>query len=1577
MMKKIIATVLSVTMLLSIAPLTSIYAVDTTEASREALEDVMAETRPLLYEEHTEQTAKYLYDRYQRAEAAVYNRYATEEEITNVTNELRNAISLLAEMKGSERNPLLSFDGITEADLGNMKESVGSLVIDKENKPESAAQSIVITAEGKKAVYSNGDGKDGIIGTSPFGVDMQFTDGLRLWIKVDAAATLSVTIGRRSAETTYYFTADEIPVEGEGYITIPYYYFYSENEAEMELTGVMNYIRIEANGADTLAIADLHAYAEIIEEIAESTYTEEKITSRGDIEDNAFYKIIEESSYEKGTPMAVSLVEDMTNLKIALEENKQGDRAQLWQLSPDPSDNGTYRIINKSTGDFLCINEADQLVYQQVDYNNPGQEFSITITRGLASIQVRNRGKLTAAGNSVKATVSNTFKKFVLLKVSENAYTESWADEFDAPQINRDIWNVDFAYFFGGGNGCLYIDSDELNYQKDGEIYMKSSMKDYNGYQASGSQLKSNGKFAMSYGKIEFRGKFDSGVGMWPSLWLMPVDSMNMARSEIDILEIPVRPAEYVTAGDKLFSEHYGTLHWTSDDGKIQEAKAVHFQNKNNVPWGDEYHTWGAEIDKDQIRMYVDGMLYHTLNFDKDGMWYAFADIPRYIIISPGGMQGDGSCVADPNLEYNDITMRLDYIRTWVPTNEATDTTPDFTIDESSLEPSSVQYLAKNYNDYMNSMPIAISPDGKEGVLADQSGFLAIFDPTTNKLIKSVSTGAYNGFLSVAYSDDGSKLAVGTMQGSVLIYDTSDYTKTPIKIHNGATIHYDVLFTNDGKYLITGGFNGGAQAVQNPIDGSTTKHHYFRVFDANTGTLVKEIYLGSDPLSFDLSPNGELLAVTTTSKGIFLYNTSDWSEYASFTTNHSYTISHCEFTSDGKYLGSSDIYGNVNIWDVEGKKLSSSLETVSESSVRKFAFSPDGKYIVTTSNDTAARLYEVASGRCISLLGGFSALVREVEFSPDGKYIVAASLDHTMKLFTSDGTYIKTLLQKDELISEGHIVSNLAFTPDSKYVFCVDASKADAINRWELPEGVDKTALKAAIEGYGTADEKLEEAKKVYSLKYATAKMVYEATLALTDGEREPSFRMVTISADDYSYADKINVNLNGWVYIKAEVSDMVDSVEMLITDSVDYSTKRIPVTNELKLGEGESTDGYTEWIIRTYFENIGKYSIQFVDSVSGSKSEEVMAKVAPVYTTRDFGYVVTEEETVTINSVITTTPDIYIPDYIDGYPVTEIAPYTFNAYGKTISNMTLRLPSTLKAIREYAFYECASLKKLVLPEGLETIEKYAFSRCLSLEEIEIPNSVTTIQSDAFYYTRGTNYIKVGNGLSAFEYGIFFRTYGNRTYIFEEGIEKVETRLNYAAPLLERIYLPESITAFSSLVFGDMRNIVTVYGIPGSYAETFAAKNPSKYTFVALADPVISGIDDKAEYDLYTVEGEIAATWDHGHIAYLNGERYVAGTPITEAGEYTLKVINGYDEYTTEITFTVVDTTPPPYKLGEMDGDGEITVADALAILRIVAKLAEPVGNQALAADCDLDGEITVADALAVLRYVAKLTDSL
>ena len=61
---------------------------------------------------------------------------------------------------------------------------------------------------------------------------------------------------------------------------------------------------------------------------------------------------------------------------------------------------------------------------------------------------------------------------------------------------------------------------------------------------------------------------------------------------------------------------------------------------------------------------------------------------------------------------------------------------------------------------------------------------------------------------------------------------------------------------------------------------------------------------------------------------------------------------------------------------------------------------------------------------------------------------------------------------------------------------------------------------------------------------------------------------------------------------------------------------------------------------------------------------------------------------------------------------------------------------------------------------------------------------------------------------------------------------------------------------------------------------------------------------------------------------------------------------------------------------GDMDGDGEITVADALKALRIAAKLVAPTEQDFILGDVDGDDDITVADALKILRVAAKLADA-
>src|SRR6202034_4225986 len=67
--------------------------------------------------------------------------------------------------------------------------------------------------------------------------------------------------------------------------------------------------------------------------------------------------------------------------------------------------------------------------------------------------------------------------------------------------------------------------------------------------------------------------------------------------------------------------------------------------------------------------------------------------------------------------------------------------------------------------------------------------------------------------------------------------------------------------------------------------------------------------------------------------------------------------------------------------------------------VRSAAFSPDGKRIVTASNDKTARIWDAASGQQLMMLSGHQDVVASAAFSPDGTRIVTASYDKTARVW--------------------------------------------------------------------------------------------------------------------------------------------------------------------------------------------------------------------------------------------------------------------------------------------------------------------------------------------------------------------------------------------------------------------------------------------------------------------------------------------------------------------------------------------------------------------------------------------------
>ena len=116
-------------------------------------------------------------------------------------------------------------------------------------------------------------------------------------------------------------------------------------------------------------------------------------------------------------------------------------------------------------------------------------------------------------------------------------------------------------------------------------------------------------------------------------------------------------------------------------------------------------------------------------------------------------------------------------------------------------------------------------------------------------------------------------------------------------------------------------------------------------------------------------------------------------------------------------------------------------------------------------------------------------------------------------------------------------------------------------------------------------------------------------------------------------------------------------------------------------------------------------------------------------------------------------------------------------------------------------FQDCDALKDITLSANLQAIPSYTFEHCDSLANIVIPYRVTSIESNAF-----TNCTK-----------------------------------------LTDVTIPKAVESIASGVFSYPRRM-TIHGVTGSYAETYAGKNNIK--FEAQQVPATKASFDKEELTL-------------------------------------------------------------------------------------------------------------------------------
>ncbi|CAE7073922.1 unnamed protein product [Rhizoctonia solani] len=118
--------------------------------------------------------------------------------------------------------------------------------------------------------------------------------------------------------------------------------------------------------------------------------------------------------------------------------------------------------------------------------------------------------------------------------------------------------------------------------------------------------------------------------------------------------------------------------------------------------------------------------------------------------------------------------------------------------------------------------------------------------------------------------------------------------------------------------------------------------------------------------------------------------------------------------------------------------------------INSVTFSPDGKSVVSGSDDNTVRMWNANSSSPIGEpLEGHSSYVQSVSYSPLGNLIASGSWDNTIRLWDPS-----TGQQSGDILKGDHTFFSVAFAPDAKLIASGGGSSysptGSAVQLWDV-----------------------------------------------------------------------------------------------------------------------------------------------------------------------------------------------------------------------------------------------------------------------------------------------------------------------------------------------------------------------------------------------------------------------------------------------------------------------------------------------------------------------------------------------